>query len=139
MTMFNQAPRIDVRSHFDFRLGTLLFAGLLGLQCVWLLAAELVRPRVDRLPTDITAARVASEKRGAAHLAASIGILRGDLWATPPLLTRIFYGANREQTKSKIKVHYRAPVQALIVRSMNSPHLSSAWLPLGVSPPVFRR
>ena len=97
MTMFNQAPRIDVRSHFDFRLGTLLFAGLLGLQCVWLLAAELVRPRVDRLPTDITAARVASEKRGAAHWQLQSASFAAICGLSPPLLTRIFM----EQTGSK--------------------------------------
>lgn len=67
--------------HIAFRLITLLFAVLLFIQCIWLLLAEFSRPGIDRLPTDVSAADIAAQKRDAAIWAASIGVIRGDLWA----------------------------------------------------------
>ena len=67
--------------HIAFRLITLLFAVLLFIQCIWLLLAEFSRPSIDRLPTDVSAADIAAQKRDAAIWAASIGVIRGDLWA----------------------------------------------------------
>lgn len=67
--------------HIAFRLITLLFAVLLLIQCIWLLLAEFSRPSIDRLPTDVSAADIAAQKRDAAIWAASIGVIRGDLWA----------------------------------------------------------
>jgi hypothetical protein len=64
-----------------FRTATLLFAALLGLQCVWLTLAELARAGVDRLPTDASAAAAAAGKRNRAAWAADFGVIRGDLWA----------------------------------------------------------
>ena len=67
--------------HIAFRLTTLFIAVLLLIQCVWLLLAEFSRPGIDRLPTDVSAADIAAQKRDAAIWAASIGVIRGDLWA----------------------------------------------------------
>lgn len=67
--------------HIAFRLTTLFIAVLLLIQCVWLLLAEFSRPSIDRLPTDVSAADIAAQKRDAAIWAASIGVIRGDLWA----------------------------------------------------------
>jgi hypothetical protein len=64
-----------------FRVATLLFAALLGLQCVWLTLAELSRAGVGELPTDASAAAAAAGKRGRAAWAADFGAIRGDLWA----------------------------------------------------------
>jgi hypothetical protein len=52
------------RSPFRFRVNVMIFAGVLGLQATWLLAAELIRPTLSF-----------------AAVAASIGWVRGDLWA----------------------------------------------------------
>jgi hypothetical protein len=68
-------------SQFVFRTLTLLFAILLGAQCFWLLAAQISLPGVHRLPTDAAAAAAASQRRGTAAAAATIGAIRGELWA----------------------------------------------------------
>ena len=100
-----------MRSHLAFRLAALLFAGLLGVQCVWLLAAELVRPGIDRLPTNIASAAAAAEKHGAASLAASIGAIRGDLWADVRLYGR---GSFMERKRSARK---RRPYRDIAARA----------------------
>lgn len=58
-----------------------MFAILLGAQSAWLLIAEYYRPNVTELPTGAAAATTAAAGRGAAALAASIGAIRGELWA----------------------------------------------------------
>ena len=68
------------RSYFGFRLAILLFALLLGVQCVWLLLAEFSRPGIYRLPADAAAAAAARSERINARRAAVIGVIRGDLW-----------------------------------------------------------
>lgn len=72
---------VNPSPHTAFRLTTLLIAVLLLIQCVWLLLAEFSQPGIDRLPTDVSAADVAAQKRDAAIWAASVGVIRGDLWA----------------------------------------------------------
>jgi hypothetical protein len=64
-----------------FRIVTLLFAALLGLQCVWIILAELLRAGVDQLPTDASTAAAAIGKRDRAARAAEVGVIRGELWA----------------------------------------------------------
>jgi len=67
--------------HIFFRLTTQLFALLLGVLFIWLWLPELSRPRIERLPTDRFSAAAAETRRSAAAFAASIGVIRGDLWA----------------------------------------------------------
>lgn len=83
MTTPNRATGPAGPSNIAFRLTALLLAMLLGAQCVWLLLAALSRPGIDQLPTDATsaAAAAATGRRDAATWAASIGAVRGDLWA----------------------------------------------------------
>src|ERR1700683_5610512 len=64
-----------------FRRLTLVFAALLSVQCLWLLRPELTRPAIYGLPADAASAAVAAKERGRAALAASFGVVRGDLWA----------------------------------------------------------
>ncbi|MFZ0721871.1 MAG: hypothetical protein WAM99_13500, partial [Xanthobacteraceae bacterium] len=66
-------------SPIGFRLSILLFAILLGAQCVWLLLPELLWPRIYQLPIDATA--TTDKQHAAADWAASIAAVRGDLWA----------------------------------------------------------
>jgi len=72
---------MNMPSQTTFRLVTLVFAIALGAQCIWLLLAELTRPGVNRLPTDPQSAALAATQRNDATWAASIGGIRGDLWA----------------------------------------------------------
>jgi hypothetical protein len=69
------------RSQLAFRLSALIFAALLGGQALWLVATELVRPRVTYFPADKAASEQAAGQRLAALFAAQIGSLRGNLWA----------------------------------------------------------
>ena len=81
MTMLDRAIGIDGPPHIWFRLTALLFAILLGAQCLWLVLAELARPSINQLPTDMASAAAAAKQRDAAFRAASIGAIRSDLWA----------------------------------------------------------
>jgi hypothetical protein len=109
--------------HLAFRLATSLFAMLLGVQCVWLLLAELSRPGIHRLPTDAASAAAAQNKRIDATRAAMIGAIRGDLWGESAFTYADLMwddgnkGANLVQARSSL---YNALTDA--------PHQSSVWL-----------
>jgi hypothetical protein len=66
-----------------FRAAALLLSFLLALQCAWLVMAELYRPTLRQLPTTAPAAAASAtvELRDRAARAASIGAIRGELWA----------------------------------------------------------
>jgi len=95
---------MNAPSHIGFRLATPAFALVLGLQCIWLLLAELSRPNLTRLPTDAQAAAAAVKQRSNATWAASIGSIRGDLWAESAFtyadLLWTDPGTDPDQTKS---------------------------------------
>src|SRR6516162_6075687 len=109
--------------HLAFRLATSLFAMLLGVQCIWLLLAELSRPGIHRLPTDAASAAAARNKRIDATRAAMIGAIRGDLWGESAFTYADLMwddgsgGANLMQARSSL---YHALTDA--------PHQSSVWL-----------
>jgi len=81
MTSVSIAARAQNPPHIYFRVTTLIFAALLAAQCIWLLLAEFSRPRLDGLPLDAASAAAASRDREPARWAASVGVIRGDLWA----------------------------------------------------------
>ena len=129
MTMLDHTTGLDQRSHFVFRLAALIFAGLLGLQSIWLLAAELVRPRIDQLPTDISSAAAAKEKHNAASFAASIGAVRGDLWAESAFTNADLLWGKKAARDNEEPVETLPSTRTSLVRAIDfSPHLSSAWL-----------
>jgi hypothetical protein len=68
-------------SHNVFRIATLVLATVVGLQCIWLLLAELSRPGSHRLATNPAMASNESKGRNDAIWAAWIGAVRGELWA----------------------------------------------------------
>jgi hypothetical protein len=72
---------IPTQRHGLFRGVVLLFAFVLACQAAWILAAELDRPPFRGFPLDVQAAEAIANDRNAATLAASIGVVRGDLWA----------------------------------------------------------
>jgi hypothetical protein len=61
-----------------FRSAVLVFAFILGWQAVWLITAEFFRPSSPKFPES---AQATADNRKAAALAASLGYIRGDLWA----------------------------------------------------------
>src|SRR5215472_5125005 len=110
-------------SHFAFRLVTAFFAMLLGVQCVWLLLAELSRPGISRLPTDAASAAAARIERINARWAARIGAIRGDLWAESAFAYADLLwndgrgGADLMQAQSSVNYALTA-----------APHTSRVWL-----------
>lgn len=68
-----------------FRSIILVLAFVLACQAFWILAAEFYRPAPVGFPTNTQSIVTAVAKRNAAHLAASIGFIRGDLWAEDAL------------------------------------------------------
>lgn len=75
------ATRPDGPSQILFRVVILLFALLMGAQCIWLLLPELSRPEIKAFPVDAATARAAAKQRDPALWAASIAAIRGELWA----------------------------------------------------------
>jgi hypothetical protein len=63
------------------RSGFLLLSTALAISGLWLLGAELSRPAIPYFPADQAAADVAASHRAGAAMSASIGVIRGDLWA----------------------------------------------------------
>jgi len=110
-------------SGLAFRRATLLLAILLGVQCVWILLAEFLRPGIYRLPMDAKSAAAAQSERISARRAAIIGAIRGDLWAESAFTYADLIwgdrkgGANLVQARSSLNY-------ALIY----APHQSSTWL-----------
>jgi hypothetical protein len=64
-----------------FRITALTLTSVVGIYCVWLLLAEVLRPGVIGLPVDPQTAAVAAQKRERANRAAQVALIRGDLWA----------------------------------------------------------
>ena len=110
-----------------FRFATRLFAILLGVLSIWLLLSELSRPGIERLPTDQVSAATAANQRSAAAFAASIGIIRGDLWAESAFTySDLLWGAggpSPDLTQALQHAHISAE-NALRL----APHQSGAWL-----------
>jgi hypothetical protein len=119
----------DGPSHFALRLTALLVAVLLSLQCIWLSAAQLIRPKVDQLPTDAASAAAAAKQRDAAFLAASIGAIRGDLWANAAFTNADLLwsekGASEKPDSSKTLPRARLSIDRALDEA---PHQSGVWL-----------
>jgi hypothetical protein len=114
-------------NHGLFRGTVLVFAFVLGCQAAWILVAEFFRPpHSDFFATQQTAAVAATDQNGAA-LAASIGLIRGDLWSEVALtyLDR-FLTDNRYSTNAQIEQAREVADRALAI----APHNAGVWLVL---------
>jgi hypothetical protein len=76
----SQVGMKKISSRLVFRATTTLVAMLLGIQCVWLLAAEYSRVGIRQIPKDAAASAAAANERVRAERAAWIGAIRGELW-----------------------------------------------------------
>ena len=115
------------RPHKAFRLGTLVFAALLGVQCIWLLLAQFSRPGIDSLPTEAHAAVQGVSQRDDAIWAAWIGAIRGDLWAETAFTYADLLWANPDtdpQQKATLE-HVRASLGKALGYA---PLQADAWL-----------
>jgi hypothetical protein len=122
------APLTEPR-HVAFRLTILVFALALGAQCVWLLLSEFSRPGINALPSDATAAMAAAKQRDAAFWAASVGVVRGDLWAESAFTyADLLFDLTPSSTNPAVAesaAHARFSVDHAL---KNGPHQSSVWL-----------
>jgi hypothetical protein len=126
VTILNPSPPIAEPRHLAFRLATLLFAVLIGAYCIWLQLAEFSRSGIDTLPTDARAAAAAANHRDGALWAASVGAIRGDLWAESAFTyADLLFGAAGINPDETTAARYS------IDRALNdAPHRSSVWLML---------
>ncbi|MGA8615484.1 MAG: hypothetical protein WB760_28155 [Xanthobacteraceae bacterium] len=110
-----------------FRRVTLAFAALLGVQSLWLLLAELTRPAIYDLPADAASAAVAAKQRGRAALAASLGVIRGDLWEASAFTYTDLVWNDNGSSAGLTEALDRA--RASVERALDdAPHQSGAWL-----------
>jgi hypothetical protein len=128
MTMLDRATGRDRSPHIWFRLTALLFAILLGAQCLWLVLAELARPSINQLPTDITSAAAAAKQRDCALRAASMGAIRSDLWADAAFTyADLQWGEKNETIANLNPASLRA--RATLTRALDDgPNQSAVWL-----------
>ena len=110
-----------------FRRVTLVFAGVLAIQSLWLLLAELTRPAIHGFPADAASAAVAATQRGRGVLAASFGVVRGDLWAESGFTyADLLWNDNGS---SAGLTHALDRARTSIERALSdAPHQSDAWL-----------
>lgn len=104
-----------------------IVAVLLAVQSIWLVLVQSIQPGVDRLPTDPTLASRAAQDRTSAEHAASIGTLRGDLWAQ----AAFSYADLLWNPKAADAGHTAelARARAIVTRSLHqAPHDSEVWL-----------
>jgi hypothetical protein len=112
-----------------FRRVTLAFAGLLGVLSVWLLLAELTRPAIHGLPATTDSVAAAAKQRWQAALAASFGVVRGDLWADSAFTHADLLWNDNESSSGLTQALDRA--RTSLERALDdSPHQAGAWLML---------
>jgi len=129
VTTLNPTTRESGPSQVAFRLMAMLFAALLGVQCVWLLLVEVARPDIDRLPTDTVSAAAAAKQRDAASWAALIGGVRGDLWAQSAFTYADLLWAERAPSADADLTKTLARARVSLDHALDDgPHQSSAWL-----------
>lgn len=129
MTITNPSPRIAEPRHLAFRLATLLFAVSLGAYCIWLQLAEFSRAGIDALPTDARTAAAASKQREAALWAASVGAIRGDLWAESAFTyANLVFDQTAASTNPDVTTTAAGARYSIDHALNDAPHRSSVWL-----------
>ncbi len=104
----------------------LIFAGILGLQAISILAAETFRPPLRTVAADPAAAAAAATYRKTATSAALLGLVRGDLWAEYVLTyAELLWSESTEvNTTNAIDLAHDAAERALRL----APHDARVWL-----------
>jgi hypothetical protein len=114
-----------------FRQFTLFGAIVLLLQSFWLLSAQFARSSVDRLPMDGVTAIGAAQQRDQAARAASLGSVRGDLWAYDAYTyANLLFREKTQHEEPDVLRDLTEAYAALDNALQYAPHQSSAWLVL---------
>jgi hypothetical protein len=114
-----------------FRGTVLVFAFVLACQAAWILVAEFYRPALPVFPANAQAAEAAASQQSAAELAASVGVVRGDLWAEYALTCLgPFWSDDQNKVSPQISETIER-VRELADRALRlSPHDARIWLVL---------
>jgi hypothetical protein len=115
-------------SHTRLRLLMLAFALVLGFQGMWIILPETIRPGPIHLSFDAQAAALAKPQRTKAAWAASLGSVRGELWADNALTYAdlIWTGnTNNKDASDRLEQEARASAERALTYS---PHRADVWL-----------
>lgn len=112
--------------------GTLFaFAFVVACHAVWILAAETSRAAISNFPISTQEAAAASKKRHPAILAASLGVIRGDLWADCAITyLNIFWGDERQTGLAQSLDEMRQARRVVHHGLSYAPHDARIWLVL---------
>ena len=128
----NSSPKINTQRSSStawFRGLTFIFAVILGCQAFWLLAAELSRPQSITFPAEATADVTAN--RTAAHRAAELGVIRGDLWADNALTYADVFSPAGTTQKTTADSNTVQQARDIAERALSlAPHDARIWLVL---------
>jgi hypothetical protein len=103
----------------------LLLAVVLAGFSFWILFAELLRPGIHQLPTNREAAFIAGKARKRATWAASLGVIRGDLWAESAFTYAILLWPSSEQSGDTNESQARSVIERALAYAPYEPGL---WL-----------
>jgi hypothetical protein len=115
-------------TQFVFRLVIVFFSAVLGLQALWLLTIEVIRPQLPYFPAG-KAESDAAAHRLAASIAANVGIIRGDLWADYAIASSAELLSGSEDTKAAGSLEDIEKARAVaITAAASAPSNSRIWL-----------
>jgi hypothetical protein len=119
---------VPTMSQMRFRQLMLAFALVLGFQATWIILPETIRPGPIHLSFDVQAAALTKLQRSRAGWAASLGSVRGDLWADTALTYEdlIWAGnSNNKNASDRLEQEARAAAERALTYS---PHRADVWL-----------
>ena len=129
MTMLNGSSGLSANAHNIARVIAATLAVLLAAQCVWLLLPELTRSHLHQLPLDNVSAANAANYGAAAERAASLGVIRGDLWAQSAFTHANLLWTDDDTDTNSSTMQAVGYTRTRLDRALtNGPHQSGAWL-----------
>jgi hypothetical protein len=119
-------------SFISFRVVVLALATLIGILSVWVLAGELISPRLIYFPSNRNEAETLYAERNSAAAAAVVGMVRGDLWAAAAITraAQLLFEPPGTSPKEASQAEVET-MRAIAARAASlSPHDSRIWLVL---------
>ena len=114
---------------FDLRSGGLLFACVLAVYSIWLLATELIRPGLKPELLLATAAQNSMMGSARSSIAASLGMVRGDLWAERAFIDAARVLGDRSPPNAALPQEEASAIRAAAERAAaNAPLSPLVWL-----------
>lgn len=123
-------PRFSsLSSHAGFRGTIFFFAFALGCLAAWNLAIELTRADIRGFPVNAEEATAAALQRPAAFRAASLGLVRGELWTECAITYLGLFWNDGQQAAAAELSETITQARTVAERAISySPHDAKAWL-----------